>query len=644
MRHPVLLLLCAALGAACAPEVAQVAPTAKSAVEPVAPCVNRDALRRPYFGDTHIHTALSFDAWTGARIRTGPDDAYAFARGQALELPPYDQAGEATRKVTIDRPLDFAMAADHAEFLGAISLCTNPSSESYDTRMCRIHRGDELLPVPPEVAPFARVMTLASGMDEICGPDNAWCRRETAAPWRLTQEAAARWNEPCEFTTFVGYEYTYGKGTGQLHRNVVFRNASVPDLPLDARTYPQVRDLWLQLRNECQGAETGCDVLAIPHSSNVGNGLMFVPASPGAATPEAQARMARLRADMEPIVEVFQYKGDSECRPGLPGVMGAADELCGFEKWHPENEPLCADDGSNTGATPCVARQSFARSALIDGLREARRIGVNPFQFGFIASTDFHNAAAGRVAEYDFVGGGGIADASVSRRLVPPPGMTSFRLPRMNPGGLAGIYAEENTRDSLFDAMRRRETFGTSGPRIVPRFFGGWEYPDDLCGRSDWVERGYAGGVPMGGALSEAPEGSSAPVFLLSALRDPDPHAVPLERLQIVKGWVDAENRLREAVYDVAGGRTRARVDTQTCETSGIGYEGLCKVWRDPNFDPKHHAVYYGRVVENPSCRWSTWQCNSLPRSERPELCDTLPRTIQERAWTSPIWYSPQGS
>jgi hypothetical protein len=627
----------------CAPSAPSVTEGEEDETAELAPCRDGDPLRQPFFGETHIHTALSFDAWTGSRIRTGPDDAYAFARGKPLGLPPYDGAGYPTRRVSIDRPLDFAMAADHAEFMGAISLCTNPSSEAWDTRMCRIHRGEEQLPVPAVVAPFARVMTLARGMDQICGPNNEWCRRETAAPWRLTQEAAERWNEPCEFTTFVGYEYTYGKGSGQLHRNVVFRNANVTELPLDARTLPEVEDFWAALRRECLDAGTGCDALAIPHSSNVGNGLMFVPDDPGATTQEEQVAKARLRAEMEPLVEMFQYKGDSECRSGLPGVVGAADELCSFEKWHPEDEPLCADDGSNDGAAPCVARQSFVRSALVDGLREADRIGVNPFQFGFIASTDFHNSAAGRVAEYDFVGGGGFADASFEQRFVPPPGMTSFRLPRMNPGGLAGVWAEENSRDSIFDALRRRETFGTSGPRIVPRFFGGWEYPEDLCAQADWVARGYDGGVAMGGELPRAPRGAEAPVFLVSALRDAGVkgHAgLPLERLQVVKGFVDEEGRLHEAVYDVAGGPTGATVDTRTCEASGTGYEGLCKVWRDPDFDASRRAVYYARVLENPSCRWSTWQCNTLPAKGRPEACESLPKTIQERAWTSPIWYS----
>jgi hypothetical protein len=640
-----LVALALAAASACSPPeegtpAPPVATIGSSSVVPTATCSDREPQRRAYFGDTHIHTALSMDAWTAGPTRNRPDDAYAFAVGRPLALPPYDERGLGTRQVTIDRPLDFAMVADHAEFFAAVSVCTDPVSPAYDTRVCRIFRLAEMAPVSEELQPFVRVMTIGRGFQPICQMLGAACRKAADSPWRETQAAAARWNDPCSFTTFVGYEYTYGNPS-QLHRNVIFRNEIVTEAPLDAFDFPEPHDLWRGLAEQCNDAETGCEALAIPHSSNVGNGRMFVASYPGATSAEQEAEYARMRSNYEPLVEMFQYKGDSECRNGLAGVVGAPDELCAFEKVNPVGTPECPEE--NDGALACVSRHSFVRSALVDGLREADRIGANPFEFGLIGSTDFHNGAVGRVTEYDFEGGGGITDASAKLRLSALDEAPDFPRPRWTAGGLAGVFAEENTRDALFDGMRRRETFATSGPRIVPRFFAGWDHPEDLCEQPDLVARGYAGGTAMGGELGRAP-GGKVPAFVVAARRDPGTAAHPglgLERIQIVKGWVDDAGALNEHVFDVAGGPAGASVDTATCETRGPGHDSLCSVWRDPEFDPARRAVYYARVVENPSCRWSTWQCNSLPEAERPPTCETLPKTIQERAWTSPIWYTP---
>jgi len=282
---------------------------------------------------------------------------------------------------------------------------------------------------------------------------------------------------------------------------------------------------------------------------------------------------------------------------------------------------------------------------LIQGLEEQKKLGVNPFHYGLIAASDTHNATGGAVAERSYHGQIGQV-ASPELRMISNVGVlgkiASSSPVRYNPGGVAGLWAEENTRESLFAAMERREAFGTSGPRIVPRFFGGWNYAESMCEDSAFVETGYQGGVPMGGTLPIRPESQQAPVFSVSALRDPSPTGALLQRIQIIKGWMDDQGMMQQEIYDVAGDMSQAAtVDVDTCEPSGPGHASLCAVWSDPSFDPGQSAVYYARILENPSCRWSAYQCNSLPEEKRPESCSdaTLPKVIQERAWTSPIWY-----
>ena len=379
-------------------------------------------------------------------------------------------------------------------------------------------------------------------------------------------------------------------------------------------------------------------------------------------TPDASGRRRAGRAGqncapkVEPVIEIMQHKGDSECRPQMHGVLAAPDELCGFEKFEDgvmRREEDAAEDGSDAACgegwladwTPhlgpdCLSPRSYVRYALTEGLREAARIGVNPFQLGLMASTDTHNALAGGVDERSYPGHLGVVDDTVAERV------THSRASRGNtangPGGLVGVWAEENSRDSLFDAMRRREVFGTSGPRMTVRFFAGG-LPSGLCEDPEAIRRAYASGVPMGGELAR---GGEAPSFLVMAQRDPGTPAAPgglLQRAQIVKGWVDDEGALRQQVFDVAGGDRGADVDLATCRPRGSGFDRLCGQWRDPDFDASRAAVYYVRVLENPSCRYSHWQCIDLPESQRPPECaaSTAPKTIQERAWTSPIWYDP---
>jgi len=285
----------------------------------------------------------------------------------------------------------------------------------------------------------------------------------------------------------------------------------------------------------------------------------------------------------------------------------------------------------------CVHATDYQRSGLLVGLEEAQATGVNPVKLGVIASTDTHAATPGAVSEADWRGHVSL-ESTPQERLAP--GLLTSGIDG-NPGGLAGVWAVENSRDAIFEAMLRRETFGTSGPRITPRFFAGWDYDADLCDRTDMVEAGYAGGVPMGGDLPEPPNADAKPVLVAAAMRDPSEMGAPLQQLQIVKGWIDADGTKHTKVITVAGGPNDASVDTTTGARAGDGHESLCAVYRDEDFDANESTYYYVRAVENPSARWSVYDCQRLPENERPAVCTdgSYPQTVQEMAWTSPIWY-----
>ena len=619
-------------------------------------CRHHDPLRSAWFGDLHVHTAFSPDSRQGG-VRLLPDDAYRYAFGEPVLLPPLDEQGRGTREVRIDRPLDFAAVTDHGEFLGEMQLCTDPVSGVYDTDFCNDVRHSTVT----DYTLALRIMTPVTWRDdETCDDDGARCRDAAAGTWKRIIQAAQGWNDEtdaCERTTFVGYEYSSHRLGSNLHRNVIFRNATVLARPLSYIETTREWELWRLLREQCIESGTGCDVLAIPHNSNISNGRMFALDYPGAGSLEEEVQRAALRASMEPVVEVMQHKGDSECRSGIQGIIADEDELCDFEEFldravrlsEGESIEACyegvfADSVPHLGPD-CLSPGSYTRHALTLGLAEEARLGVNPFKFGLMASTDTHNATPGSVEERSYPGHLGEVDDTVAERVTESTEVRGNT--NNNPGGLIGAWAEENARDSLFDAIRRREVFGTSGPRIQVRFFGGWDYDPGLCEDPQLVAKSYAGGVPMGGDLPGRPTPDDGPVFVAVAQRDPGTETTPgglLQRIQIVKGWVDPQGALREKVYDVAGGASdQAGVDTDTCEVYGPGFDHLCAVWRDPDFDPASRAVYYSRVVENPSCRYSTWQCVELPPAQRPAACatSTAPRTIQERAWTSPIWYTP---
>ncbi|MEM1156035.1 MAG: DUF3604 domain-containing protein [Pseudomonadota bacterium] len=628
------------------------------------PCADYTPQRRAYFGDFHVHTAWSFDA-SAQDTRNTPDDAYRFARGERIQIQPYSDEDIGERQIQIDRPLDFTAVTDHAEFLGEMRLCNRPGSPGYWHPTCALHRH----------MPSMSFLTFgAYGMNmkkrwNLCDEDDTQCKAAAGDTWRDIQraaEAAYDRSSNCEFTSFIGYEWTANIGAGlNLHHNVIFRNEQVPDHALSWLESPTQVDLWDYLDAECIDALDACDAVVIPHNSNLSGSLMFKSARISATrVPDAPDSVddATRRARWHRLFELVQHKGASEC-DSRSAVWGA-DEFCDFELLDYDTF-----GGKNTGASASAPirlvtrfvpdedkpvtrlpdETNFLRHALKKGLQQQADLGVNSFQYGVIGSTDTHIAAPGLVVEQGFPGHGG---AGIAAGEGVPEGLVDDL--EYGPGGLAVLYAEENSRDALFEAMLRREAYATSGTRPQLRFFGGWDYDDNLCQSADLVSQGYAAGVPMGGTLPPLPEGSAQPRFIVQATQDPGTKSspgTPLQRLQIIKGWY-RDGDLHERVLDIAGGDNTSSVDLNTCERRGEGHQQLCRVWQDNNFQPTDQAFYYVRLLENPSCRWSQYSCiqagvdcedpsTMLPGLEGCCAAEHKP-VIQERAWSSPIWYIPK--
>lgn len=595
-------------------------------------CSRYEPQRLPWFGDLHVHTRYSLDASTQG-TRTSPAQAYGFARGQSIGIQPWREDGIAVRELQLRRPLDFAMVSDHAELIGEVNMCNAPRLDGYDSWQCMLYRH---LPRAAYYL-FNYMAAIRQSHLGMCGEGAALCLEAARAPWQEMQLAAASNNDPtgdCSFTAFIGYEWTgvQSDSGGNLHRNVVFGSERVPELPISYIDAPSPEQLWSALQQQCMD-KGDCDALVIPHNSNLSAGYMF--SGYDGAGLSMTAAYARQRAAFEPLVEIMQHKGSSECY----FAPGSEDELCAFEQL-----PIDNIAGYNSPPRPDTG---FVRQALLDGLRLAGDLGVNPYQFGLLASTDTHLGAPGAVEEDRFLGHGG---AGVPARGAVPRGLPDKL--EYNPGGLAVVWAEQNSREALFAALRRRETYATSGPRIVSRLFAGRDFDPALCASPQRVAVGYARGVPMGGVL---PPGEGAPTLLVAAARDPgtpDAPGAPLQRIQVVKGWVDVNGTAHTRIIDVAGEADNgASVDLRNCELRGSGFDELCTVWKDDSFDEREAAFYYTRVLENPSCRWSQRQCAAAGVDcEKPETItagfdgccavDHRP-VVQERAWSSPIWYLP---
>ena len=627
------------------------------------PCADYAVLRRPFFGDTHVHTALSFDA-SSQDTRNKPPQAYAFAKGARMGIQPYDDQGQATRHIQLDRPLDFTAVTDHSEFFGEISMCTTPGAPGYWHPVCIGHRWFPQF----SFATFGAYGMAAKKRWGFCGDDSEQCLTVANATWRDVQDAAEQAydrSSDCSFTSFVGYEWTASVGAGQnLHHNVIFRNAQVPDRALSWIDTPSQVQLWDYLERECVADKPGCDAVAIPHNANLSGGLMFETArvqnETVPATPVTAAEAGR-RARWNPLFEVMQHKGASECDQRI--AVWAEDELCDFELL--EYDSFGGKNSGAVGGAPMEVlafflpddtmpasklpqQNNFLRYALKKGLQEQATLGVNSFKYGLVSSTDTHIAAPGLTMEKNYAGHGGAGSGATDGQSV---GLADDL--EYGPGGLAVLYAEENTRDSLFAAMQRREAYATSGTRPSLRFFGGWDYAPDLCASTDLVAQGYAGGVPMGGELPQPSTSDARPRFLVSAAYDPGTAqypGAPLQRLQLIKGWY-RDGQLQERTLDIAGGDNAAGVDINTCQRYGEGHSQLCTVWEDSEFDPAAQAFYYTRLVENPSCRWSQYACadagvrcdnsDSIPAGMEKCCAANHDKVIQERAWSSPIWYTP---
>ncbi|MCY4425520.1 MAG: DUF3604 domain-containing protein [Halieaceae bacterium] len=609
-------------------------------------CTEYSPLRRAYFGDLHIHTELSMDAYLNGTRKT-PADAYRFARGEPMMLETHSAARSAPGQLQLRQPLDFAAVTDHAEKFGELTICRSPELPGYRSWQCKLFRNWERA----AFLFFHVTANLLHKYQGFCGDNNEHCVAASSFPWQQTQDAAAAANDStpeCSFTSFVAYEWTGMEDGANLHRNVIFRNEQVPALPINSIDYPTDQALWDGLDAACVDAGSGCEVLTIPHNSNLSGGLMFdgLDTDGTPYTAEQAAQQARL----EPLMEVMQLKGASECYGGErdPGDSIKRDRLCEFEQLSRSSM------SSGSRRKPPNANTGFARQILRDGLSLERRTGVNPYKLGFIASTDNHLGIGGYTDEVEFAQN----DVEGSRKGRRSEQQGLALNPENNPGGLAAIFAEQNDRDSLFAGLQRRETYGTSGPRIQLRFFGGWDYPQDLCQSENLVARGYRGGVPMGGDLPRSDSQPGSPKFLVKAMKDPGTDSRPgmdLQRVQIIKGWVDDDGRHREQRYDVAGNADNgAGVDLKTCRPTGTGSGSLCTVWADPEFEADQSAWYYARVLENPTCRWTQHRCvaqgvDCSDPAGPPEGFETCCAAghrpvVQERAYSSPIWYTPADS
>lgn len=618
-------------------------------------CAERDPLRRPLFGDLHVHTSFSFDA-AAYDVRTRPADAYDFARGEEIGLPPYDASGAPTRTLRLARPLDFAAVTDHSEFLGEISLCTDPASPAYGSATCTSWRTAD-----PRMGNYGEFTATLVGdpprRGTYCRANPDVCAGALVGAWRETMdaaEAAYDRTSACAFTSFVAYEWTGTVAGTNLHRNVIFRNRSVPAAPTSFVEAPSAEALWRALDVGCNDTDSPCDVLAIPHNGNLGAGTMFAPVRDD-GTPYDRADAER-RARLEPLVEIYQHKGASECLDATGDPLGSEDELCRFEELHPfvcrglpADPPGCAgdcDEGGGFGFLGgCIEARDLARGVLRTGLSELVRTGANPFELGFIGSTDTHQSLAGGTEEGAFRGHLGNSDDEPSEALALNRSVL-IRGRTVSPGGLAVVWAEENSRESIFEGLRRRETYATSGTRIVVRFFAGPDIPADACTRADLPAVGYAGGVPMGGEIPTAD--TRAPRFVVSAMRDP--MGAPLERIQLVVGWAEADGTTREQVIDLAGTAVSDLPDATTCAPPAGGSDTLCAVYEDPGFARGRPAFYYARVLEVPTCRWTRYACNeaavdcaSIDASDPLAFCcgPAEAHIVRERAWTSPVFWVP---
>jgi len=602
---------------------------------PYSPYAGRNFPTRPLFGDTHLHTSFSMDAGAfGARL--GPEDAYRFARGEEV-------MASSKQPVKLSRPLDFLVVADHSDnmgffpdlFAGKPEVLADPTGRKwYDLIMAG--QGSQA------------ALQIISAFSQGEFPETLMYRpgtRAYKAAWQATIDAAEKYNDPGRFTAFIGYEWTSNTGGNNLHRNIIFRDGG--DLArqvVPLTVYPPTgtdnpRNLWKWMA--AYEEKTGGNVLAIAHNGNLSNGIMF-PIIESFTGKPVDREYAQQRAKWEPLYETTQNKGDGETHP----FLSPNDEFADFETWDKANLDASVPKRNE------MLEFEYARAALKNGLKLGKKLGTNPYKFGLIGSSDSHTGLAA-VEEDNFFGKVSSSEPNPERLRAtfmanPATGVRIMDW-EVTASGYAAVWATENTRESIWDAMERKETYATTGTRMVVRFFGGWDFSAADANNRLPAEVGYTKGVPMGGDLRRGPAGRS-PTFLVGALKDPI--GANLDRIQIIKGWLDAKGGLHEQVYDVAWGDADKRqpgangklppvgdtVDVANATwTNTIGDPELITVWQDPDFDAGQSAFYYARVLEIPTPRWTAYDAKRFG-------VEALPGTamkLQERAYTSPIWYTP---
>ena len=580
------------------------------------------------WGDTHLHTSLSLDA-RAFGVTLGPEEAYRFARGEEVTA----SHGE---RVKLSRPLDWLVVADHSDGMGAMNeiikgnpnLLRDATVKDWHNRITK--GGESALMATMDV-----IVAFTEGKIPKVLREEGFAR----SIWSRYLGIAEKYNDPGRFTTIVGYEWTSTPGGDNLHRNVLYRNGADMArqmLPYTSSESMNPEDLWKWM--QAYEGKTGGQLLALAHNGNLSNGLMFPEINPVTKKPLTKA-YAKTRARWEPLYEVTQIKGDGEAHP----YLSPNDEFADYESW----------DKANLGPVPKkkeMFQYEYAREALKNGLKLEKKLGINPYKFGMVGSTDSHTSLA-TAEEENFFGKHSGKEPKPERwsALVGEIGDIRWLGWEQVSSGYAAVWATENTREAIFDAMQRKEVYATTGPRISVRFYGGWNFEmQDAYNRLP-AAVGYKKGVPMGGDLHKAPKGK-APTFLVGALKDP--YSGNLDRIQIVKGWLDRNGKTHEKVYDVVWGDADRRkpgangklppvgntVDVKNATwTNTIGDSELIAVWKDPDFNRKQKAFYYARVIEIPTPRWTAYDAKRYGI----KMSDKVPMITQERAYTSPIWYTP---
>jgi len=605
--------------------------TIQPAEKEYSPYLNHNYPDRVFWGDTHLHTAYSTDAGLfGNRI--SPDEAYRFAKGEIVT----SSTGVRARLL---RPLDFLVVADHAENLGLATMIAESNSDLLQSEWGReIH--DLVKAGNPGKAYEMWGLRMLARDNPLKGFEHL-----TRSMWERITAAGEKHNEPGKFTAFLGYEWTSVPGGSNLHRILIFRDGKdLADriVPMSAYDSEDPEDLWKWMA--AYEEKTGGRVLALAHNGNVSNGLMFDDVTYTTRKPLTRDYAER-RMRWEPLYEVTQMKGDGEAHPSL----SPNDEFADFETWDRGSFAVAKD--------PDMIPREYAREAFKRGLQYEKKLGVNPWKFGLIGSTDAHTGLA-TTTEDNFFGKLSILEPSanpvrfeeaVTGRLPDPKGREYAIYHRQaSASGLAAVWARDNTREALWDAMKRKEVYASTGTRLLVRVFAGWDFKPEEVDRWDFAKNGYERGVPMGGDLRNAPNGKS-PVFMIRSLRDAD--GANLDRIQIIKGWLDKAGKTHERIYDVAVSDGRKIAKDGRCKTpvgntvnvkeatykNSIGDPLLLGYWKDPDFDPSERAFYYVRVMEIPTPRWTTYDAKFFGVG----LPDDVPASIQDRAYTSPIWYTP---